>query len=269
MLTLGASIAIAGAGGLAGLWSYHTKWVDIRQVSLGSTQLTTALTVVHLSDLHGSLRWVNGRLSKLVRRLEPDLVCLTGDLATRQAQLSRVMNELALIAARCPIYFVPGNYEREQQRRLFFKESIVLPPALSAPGSPVQMLLNDGEVLQCKGNRLLIYGFDNSIYGNERTSPSFLTADPIYRLVLAHSPSIIHYIEERSLPIDLLLTGHTHGGQVRLHNRTWGAYRHYHCGVREYASGQFFGINRGLGTVKLPLRWNCRPEITVYHLKPR
>ncbi|WP_254613171.1 hypothetical protein [Brevibacillus sp. HB1.2] len=83
-------------------------------------------------------------------------------------------------------------------------------------------------------------------------------------IFLAHSPNIISLIHSESLKADLLLTGHTHGGQVRLFNWTIGAYKHFHVGQKEDQSVGVFGISRGLGTSRLPVRLNCFPEITVY-----
>lgn len=87
-------------------------------------------------------------------------------------------------------------------------------------------------------------------------------------IFLAHSPNIISLIYNEDLKADLLLSGHTHGGQIRLFNRTVGAYKHFHVGQKEDQSVGVFGISRGLGTSRLPIRLNCFPEITVYMINP-
>lgn len=263
---LAAWFSLAAAAGLA-TWGYHTKLVDLRYETLRSDKVNQAITFVHLSDLHGSTRWLNGRLSGIVNRIAPDFVCVTGDLASSQTQLPRVLDELAAIRCGDGMYFIPGNYEREEAVG-FRKRPIPFPIRLSASDSPLKLLINEGIELACRGNRLRLYGFDNSIYGNEQHKDHFEKVADTYSLVLAHCPSIIHYMHKNRLPFDLLLAGHTHGGQIRWLNRTWGAYRHYHTGLQEVSPGSYFGISRGLGTVKLPLRLNCRPEITVYRLEP-
>lgn len=87
-------------------------------------------------------------------------------------------------------------------------------------------------------------------------------------VVLAHSPNIISLMRREGITSDLLLTGHTHGGQIRLCGKAIGAgaYRHFHVGQKADETAGLFSISRGLGTTKLPIRLNCFPEITVYQI---
>jgi predicted MPP superfamily phosphohydrolase len=85
-----------------------------------------------------------------------------------------------------------------------------------------------------------------------------------YVIMLAHSPSIVNLVQD--LPFDLLLVGHTHGGQIRFLNRTIGSYKHYHVGLRQLDKRRHFFINRGLGTVKIPIRMSCFPEFAVFKI---
>lgn len=110
-----------------------------------------------------------------------------------------------------------------------------------------------------------IYGLDNSVYGNERYLDDPDGQD-VFTVLLAHSPNIISYIREQGITGDLLLTGHTHGGQIRLFGKTVGTYKHFHVGQMKNERVGLFAISRGLGTAKLPIRLNCFPEITVYQI---
>ncbi|HZG81439.1 MAG TPA: metallophosphoesterase, partial [Brevibacillus sp.] len=74
------------------------------------------LTLIHITDLHGRKRFLNGPLHRLINKWQPDLVCVTGDLVQHRGQLDRVMGEIGRIRAREGIFFVPGNYEREEKR---------------------------------------------------------------------------------------------------------------------------------------------------------
>ncbi|MEJ8545927.1 hypothetical protein [Brevibacillus borstelensis] len=78
----------------------------------------------------------------------------------------------------------------------------------------------------------------------------------------------MRFIRQEGLAYDLLLCGHTHGGQVRLCCKAWGAYRDVHTGAKIDADGSVFYVSRGLGTVKLPFRWNYFPEIAVFRISP-
>lgn len=228
-----------------------------------------SFTVVQLSDLHGRTRFLNGSLSSMVNKLEPDLIMLTGDLASRKRDLPHVLAELRRITCR-EIYFVPGNYEREGLRgfgkSLYSQEEYEsIMNALQEQG--ITVLENSGVVVDAGGEPVYIYGFDNSIYGNEAVTVEHAQwLAQAYVIVLAHSPSITGIIDREQLPYNLLLVGHTHGGQIRWFGRTTGAYKHCHVGLKMIGESRHFYINRGLGTVKIPVRWACPPEIAMFQI---
>ncbi|WP_269768020.1 metallophosphoesterase [Tumebacillus avium] len=220
---------------------------------------------MQVSDIHGATRFLNGRLSRLVNRFKPDIICVTGDLANHRGQLPRVIGEIAEFRAGHGVFFVPGNYEREEQTGFWQKGLITGPPTYrDYLNGEMTVLENEARTVQVGETDVFIYGFDNSIYGNEA-----ITADlpeDAFVLLLAHSPNIIRFLDKHQIQGDLLLCGHTHSGQIRLFGRTIGAYKHFHIGVKQVADHAYFAITRGLGMVKLPLRLNCRPEIAVYDL---
>ncbi|NDI35463.1 metallophosphoesterase [Chengkuizengella sediminis] len=229
--------------------------------------LPAPIKIVHLSDLHGRTTFLNGKLSKIVNSIDPDLVFITGDLVSRSKQLPKVLNELKRINTS-KTFFVPGNYEREhshgfKKRKLSNAEYL---KNVETIGSLCRYLENSGEKMNLNGTKISIYGFDNSIYGLEEDNCNFKQNTKEVKILLAHSPSIIHYIDQHKLPYNLLLTGHTHGGQIRFFDKTFGAYKHFHLGMKKINSRSFFYINRGLGTVKLPIRINCYPEISVIRM---
>ncbi|AZN41035.1 metallophosphoesterase [Paenibacillus albus] len=248
---------------------YQTLWVKCSYHRIGLGKSKSSLKVVQLSDLHGRIRFINGSLSSLVNRINPDCVMITGDLASKKGQLEGVLNEIARI--NCPnLYFVPGNYEREGldgfQKRVYSASEYNF-IIQSLQGLNVAVLENSGSTIEWNGKKCLVYGFDNSIYGNERLTWSkedMASADCV--IMLAHSPSILTFIENKQLTYDLLLAGHTHGGQIRLLNKTIGAYKGCHVGLKQTNKRSHFYINRGLGTVKIPLRVACFPEIAVFEI---
>ncbi|WP_147384563.1 metallophosphoesterase [Paenibacillus sp. 1011MAR3C5] len=200
------------------------------------------MTVVHLTDLHGRTRFINSRISQRVNRLHPDHIIITGDLA--------------------------GNYERETRsgiRKRRYTEQEYRDIIQSLQLMNVNVLTNSSYITRQQG---LVYGFDNSIYGNERLTLSRAELERSdYTIMLAHSSGIIDLLQESKLPFDLLLAGHTHGGQIRLWDRTIGAYKHFHSGLKALDGRRHFYINRGLGTVKIPVRLGCPPEIAVFRVE--
>ncbi|USG64509.1 metallophosphoesterase [Brevibacillus ruminantium] len=227
------------------------------------------LKIVQLSDIHGRTRFLNGSISRMANLLRPDIVIITGDLTTSLKQTTRVLEELQKIQCK-QIVFVPGNYERETktgfQKRLYnVDEYHALLTNLRE--QDITVLENSFLTIPVDGQQLFLYGFDNSIYGNERLNATSADwEESVFLIALAHSPNIIHFLAEHNFPYDLLLTGHTHGGQIRFFGRTFGEYKHFHTGLKVMEENRHFYIHRGLGTVKLPVRIACPPEIAVFHL---
>ncbi|SDX07981.1 metallophosphoesterase [Paenibacillus sp. CF384] len=246
----------------------QTYWLKYSHCQLGEHS-DTNLTIVQLSDLHGRTGFINGSLSQKVNRMKPDIVVITGDLVSRKKQLAAVLKEVQKID--CPqLFFVPGNYERECMegfRKRSYSDQEYEQIIQRLQNQNISVLTNHGATAAMKNQKVLIYGFDNSIYGNESLTMTReeMSSFP-YIILLAHSPSIIKLIEEQQVPYDLLLVGHTHGGQIRFLNRTLGAYKNYHVGLKRVDERRNFFITRGLGTVKIPIRLACSPEIAVFHI---
>lgn len=246
------------------IWlAVETLWVRITRVRVPAR---ARLRVVQISDIHGRTRFLNGRLSQFVNQLEPDVVCVTGDLTSRLRDLPRVLAELGRIA--CPlIYFVPGNWERETlggRRKRALSEAEV-EALLGSVSGVARVLLNAGELIEVNGAHIFIYGFDNSRYGRELYRPPPGTEAADSRILLAHSPRIAAGLERDQIPFDLLLTGHTHGGQVSVFGRRFGDYGDVHVGATSHAGGVFI-VSRGLGTVRFPIRLGSPPEVVCCDL---
>jgi uncharacterized protein len=235
-----------------------------------SFNLPNSLTVLHISDLHGKTRFINGSLSKIVLKYNPDILFITGDLVNRKSQLPSVMKEIKKIKdSGIKIYFTPGNYERETMK-LVSKRNIHETEYIENKRyieDYVIILENKGETITIRDTSLKIYGFDNSIYGNERNNTADLPSKSDLTFYVAHSPNIISYMKEEGLDFNFLFVGHTHGGQIRLLGKTIGPYKHFHLGLKEINKNQYFFITRGIGTVKIPFRINCSPEIGVFNIR--
>jgi uncharacterized protein len=250
-------------------WLIVNTYFIKKTVHSFSFNLPNNLIVLHISDLHGKTRFINGSLSKIVLKSKPDILFITGDLVNRKSQLPTVMKEIKKIKdSGVKIYFTPGNYERETIK-LFNKRNIPETEYIETKRyieDYVKIVENKGESIIIKDISLNIYGFDNSLYGNERNNTDDLPSNSDLTCYLAHSPNIISYIEEEGLFFNFLFVGHTHGGQIRLLNKTIGSYKHFHIGLEKINKNQYFFITRGIGTVKIPFRINCYPEIGVFKI---
>ncbi|HKR26258.1 MAG TPA: hypothetical protein VJS11_02350, partial [Acidobacteriaceae bacterium] len=129
------------------------------------------------------------------------------------------------------------------------------------------VLLNEAVPLERERQRLWLAGLDSADQWKSHPERAIPRAGGEPIIVLAHEPDILPEIAKYRT--DLMLSGHTHGGQVRL--PFWGAVvlpplgKKYVEGLFRYGDTQLF-VNRGIGTVGMPFRLNCPPEITVLTL---
>lgn len=218
------------------------------------------LVVAHLSDLH-----ISGRIRKeyfqhavqLVNDMRPDLIALTGDLVEKDRCLQWIADTFGRLHAPLGVFFVLGNHDRKVDVRELV--SALTEAGLTHVGGRWLAVETRGKEVLLAGNELpwLMPSAD----------PSRAPADPQgrvgLRLALSHSPDQIGWA--RSQGFDLMLAGHTHGGQVRL-PKLGPVLAPSRYGVK-YASGTFhepptlLHVSRGLSS-ELPLRMFCLPEIT-------
>lgn len=244
---------------------YETVHAEVTETKIESDLVSGQLKIVHISDLHGRTRFWTGTIGEIVDSLKPDIVCVTGDLFNRLDELPEVMKELSRLDCEY-LFFVPGNHEWEERvhfrRRKFTEEEYVR--VLRDIGiRKMRVLANEGELVDIKKSSVYIYGFDNSLNGREKYVPPQQNIDGAFRLTLAHSPKISRWLADREIDYDLLLSGHTHGGQIRFFGKAIGPYGRHHTGLKEVGPKRYTYNNRGLGTVHLPFRFGCRPEVAL------
>lgn len=232
--------------------------------------VSEAFIFVHISDIHGTLRFLNGRLSKVINRLSPDFAVITGDLTNQRRQLPGVLKELGRIRAAKGIFVVLGNYEGQEIRGLRKRNTDIADTIHQVRADEnLTLLKNEHCIIDVNGTRVLLYGFDNSTYGKENYDSVIDSLHYDYKILLAHSPSIIKYIDRNNIQGDQVLAGHTHGGQIDIPGRRHlGEYRDFHIGVKQH-NKSLFCISRGLGTAKIPVRLHCFPEISLYKVIPK
>jgi predicted MPP superfamily phosphohydrolase len=221
------------------------------------------LSIVHLSDLHFTGHVGKAYFREVVRasnELRPDLVLITGDLVDSAACVGWIADTLGQLAARAGVYFTLGNHDRRVDVGRLRRE--LEQCGLTNLGGCWRQVEFDGMPLVLVGNERP--WLDSPDMQN---CPPPAPAGPL-RIVLAHTPD--QFAWARAQGADLLLTGHTHGGQIRI--PPLGAiFSPTFSGVK-YISGVFYEpptilhVSRGVSG-DIPVRWNCPPEIA--HLKLR
>ncbi|HVJ49771.1 metallophosphoesterase [Desulfitobacterium sp.] len=265
------STAIGGAGILA-LAEHDTLTLEKEFWDLSYPALPAALEgkrIVQLSDLHlEQLRFSSSSLQSQVNAQKSDLLVLTGDLISDRTDLDKVVEYLQPLTARFGKYMVMGNNDYWHFSRSLFNRYMEL--LLGIGWIP---LINDAE--RIKDLNLWIIGVDDPATAHDDVAKSYAklsqtsSSELPFRLVLSHSTDSLDDIAKYGA--ELLLTGHTHGGQIRLPGmkplitNTYlgdnGIYEGYHVieGVPLY-------INRGIGESGIPLRLNVPPEIAIFTL---
>ena len=216
-------------------------------------------TILQMSDLHIDLDpTLLKSISLALYGLKYDVAVLTGDY--KNLTVGDWKDAVGLMAKlrtdlTAPTYAVLGNHD-----------TLDMVEPLEAAGYKV--LLNESAVLEHKRKKVLLAGVDDPyIYQTHDIARSLAGApDADLKVLLAHAPTI--YAEAENAGFDLMLCGHTHGGQVCLPNGT-PIFNHGRC-PRSYISGRWrlgnlFGYtSRGTGGCGVPIRFFCRPEITLH-----
>ncbi len=272
-----------GLSSCAGLALYSGEierhWIEVtsREIRLRSLPAThEGMKIVQLSDIHldeFTEPFLLRNAVDQVNRIAPDVVLLTGDFVTYDLtprkfslksawQCAEILNQL-----KCPQrYAVLGNHDH-------FLSGEEVTRALVSHRIPV--LTNAYVPLERNGSRIWLAGVDDPVCGEpdpDKAIPISIRNVPDEPVVLmCHAPDYADHLLARPAgqAVALMLSGHTHGGQVRL---PLAGALDLPPGGRKYVEGLFrlgpmqLYVNRGIGTVGVPFRFDCPPEITVITL---
>jgi uncharacterized protein len=261
------SAAAAGAlGGLGyGLW--ERVQIEVSRVEVRLPRLPAAfdgLTVAHLSDLHfGPFLGADfiSRCAGIVNDLSPDLIALTGDFTFGAKHYAEPCAEaLAAMKARVGTYAVLGNHDHYNSAGRVVR-------ALRRAGMTV--LIDERERLERRGEKLWLLGVDDLTQGvSDLARLTREVPQDEARVTLAHNPEYLDWFAAHGQHTDFMLSGHTHGGQVRipLLGTPHLVGQRYVRGLYRRGPMQIY-TTRGIGTVGPPLRFSCPPEIALYTLR--
>ena len=225
----------------------------------------SGLRIVQISDIHHGLFLPEQWLAEAVQqtnRLRADIVVLTGDFVTySRANIEPAAEILSRLRARYGVLAVLGNHD-------FRVGADAVTSALRR--KHIEVLRNQHVTVQFGGSSLYVAGVDDYGYGADvRRAVRGIPRDSA-TVLLAHNPRIIHLASRHG--VSLVLSGHTHGGQVNLpllgtvYGRSPERLR-YKIGWDRLGPTQIY-VNRGIGTIVLPWRLRCPAEITHLELLP-
>jgi len=276
-LKSGVALLAAGLAGDAGAW--EPDYPRVTRLDLPLKRLSSVwdgLRVVQLSDFHYdpyfSVTPIRHAV-EIVPKLQPDLIVLTGDFITetqdsrwvfshakRTAYVRLCAELLGRMRSRLGSFAIMGNHDVK-----FGADAVI--ESLQANG--IHVLRNSSIPLEQDRSRLWLAGVDDVLEGKPDIDLSLQQipkAEPV--ILLAHEPDYVR--ESAGKGVDLQLSGHSHGGQIRI--PLLGAPYLPELG-REFPMGSYqirdtrLYTNVGLGTITIPFRFNCRAEITLFTLR--
>lgn len=219
--------------------------------------------IVQLSDVHHSSFTDAEQIKdsvEIASALKPDIVVLTGDYVSHGTDfIAPVAEMLSELKARLGIYAVLGNHDYRADARL-------ITDLFRAEG--IKVLINEGLHLTKNGGSIWICGADDVLYGMPDLELALAgsRADE-FKFLLCHNPAILRTATRAG--IDFIVSGHTHGGQIRLRPTNEGLIMPKNrraSGLLRRGDTQIY-ISRGIGTVVLPVRFQCPPEISLLELR--
>jgi len=243
----------------------NAERIDVRRTEMRFAELPPAFdgfTILHISDLHVDMNEVAMRnLIQLIGGMEYDLCVLTGDYRGKTfGPFEAALEGLAKVRARLrqPIYGVLGNHD-----------TIQMVPAMEAMG--IRVLLNECDAIVRGNQRIFLAGIDDAHFYrvDNIEKAAFPIPEDVFSVLLSHTPEV--YRQAAHANFNLMLSGHTHGGQICLPGsipikleavlpRRMGAGAWRYHNMTGYTSV-------GAGSSVLPVRLNCPPEITLHCLR--
>lgn len=240
------------------VWFIEPRWIEVTYHQVNG-EIEGELKIVQISDLHTKgFGAIEKKVLNLLYEIKPDVIVLTGDVSSPGSTRSDYYDVLSRFKAPKGVYFVHGNWE------------------YWAPSEGFSELLSKAEIINLDNaniqldKNVWLLGFEDALEGKPDKGLAFKNVPSgAYKIGIFHSPI---YFDAVFNNVDIALSGHTHGGQVRLPFLPpfW-----LPQGSSRYASGWFsrgrgkMYVSRGVGTSILPFRLFCRPEIAVFNLSKK
>ncbi len=246
--------------------------LEVSRYEVSSSKLPQSFDgfkIVQLSDLHGAEFGADGtELAERVAALEPDIIALTGDFVTDEGDLEAVGKLVGRLTEICPVYFVSGNHE--------FGSGLAAQVRETMEDAGVKYLSNEYLTISRGGEDILLGGVEDPLAYADMLTPEELArqmaeASPsAFRILLGHRNYWM--TEYPGLPVDLILSGHAHGGLIRIPG-VGGLIGTDRSLFPDFAGGAYNNgsytmiVSRGLGnSVPVPRIFN-HPEIVCVTLK--
>lgn len=257
------------------VWSIvQNQFVHTREITIVSENLPESFSgckIAHVSDLHNAeFGEGNEELLSLLEMSSPDIIIISGDIIdSRRTDVNIARNFINKASEIAPVYYTTGNHESRVS-----KEDLIDSVPLN---SNVNVLHNRSVFWQKGEDKIQIIGIDdpsymNTLYGEVFTDEELKkhNDNDYFKILSSHRPENFNIYVENN--IDVVFSGHAHGGQIRL-PFIGGTYAPHQGLFPEFDSGLYtendtnMVVSRGLGNSIFPFRINNPPEIIIVTLK--
>jgi len=222
------------------------------------------IKIVQISDIH--IQILNSpleELAEMLNKLQPDLIVFTGDVLDRPENITVFKSFIELIDVHIPKAAILGNWEywanvTMEELNLIYKNN------------NCRLLINQGTQFKLREKTFSITGVDDFVAGDPDIIEALKWYQPAdYHIILNHCPQYTDQIRSAlssNIKADLILSGHTHGGQVNL----FGFCPYLPKGSGKYVKGWYDGnpkmyVSKGIGTSIFPIRLGSRAEVAVFN----
>ena len=271
------SVLIILAIGIWILWSNTT--LEVNEYEIVSDRIPQGFDgfrIAQVSDLHNKdFGEGYGQLLTLLSQINPDIIVVTGDLIdSRQTDLDIAL-EFAWQAGKIArVYYVSGNHEARVPEYEDLKIGLVKAGVVILENQKVQ-ITREGESITIMGiddpsfQEDYLFGDSESVA--RQAIENLQNESDEYTILLSHRPELFNLYVDTGM--DLVFSGHAHGGQIRLPfigglvAPNQGFFPEYDAGLFSEGSTTMI-VSRGVGNSIIPIRFNNRPEIVVAELKP-
>lgn len=231
--------------------------------------------IAHVSDVHNTeMGKDNAKLLDIIREAEPDMIAITGDLVdSRNTDIELALQFIQEAVKIAPCYYVTGNHEARLSKYDDLKIGMEAAGVVVLEDAKTQIRLGNGKITLIGVNDPSFQ--TNYLFGDSQTViddklEELHTDDGDFTVLLSHRPELFNIYVDNG--IDLVLSGHAHGGQFRLPfvgglaAPNQGLFPRYDAGL--YAQGNTkMVVSKGVGNSIIPFRFNNRPEVILLELQ--
>ncbi|HLR68071.1 metallophosphoesterase [Virgibacillus alimentarius] len=263
--------------GLSGGTYYYAREIepsllDVHKKTITSSNLSKSFNdfkIVQFSDTHIGFHYTLEQFNELVEKinkLNPNLIVFTGDLVDEpnnfhnKGELTEALKKLTCTHGK---YWIYGNHDHGGYGTNKMKKIM--------DQADFHLLKNEHARIEESNDQFILGGIDDVMLGSPNLKQTLRKANPdLFTVILAHEPDYAD--TTRKFPVDIQLSGHSHGGQVRF---PFLGHLYTPLYAEKYVQGEYqftnerltLYVNRGIGTTRLPYRFLCKPEIHEYTLQ--